>query len=162
MCLLTLLLGTAALHGAADAARIAQLIEQLGIPIYAEREAATKAFDQIGEAALGPLKKASQDSADAEIRRRANQLVAAIEPRVLEARALAIRRSGLSPEEKGRRLKAMVKEGMTGHEVYRLLGLPDGMAGSLHWSVAWYSGYGLTIRFDQNHKVQLVRHRRSE
>jgi len=111
-----------------DAVRIDRLIEQLGSEVFAEREAATKALDRIGEPALKLLRKSSEDSDDAEIRRRAGQLVATIEPRVAEARALAIRRSKISPEEKGRKLKAMVKEGMTHEEVYRLLGMPSGMA----------------------------------
>jgi hypothetical protein len=158
MCLFALLMVSTPDLGtpAVDVTLIAQLIEQLGSPVYVEREAASRALDRLGEPALESLQRVSEEYEDAEIVRRAKRLVTNIEPRVIEARALAIRRSQLSPEEKGRKLKEMVKEGMTNKEVYRLLGLPSGLAGTNHRSVAFYDAYGFTIEFDQNHKVELV------
>jgi hypothetical protein len=46
---------------AADAARIARLVRQLGSDDFDEREAATKELEAIGEPALAPLRKAAAD-----------------------------------------------------------------------------------------------------
>jgi hypothetical protein len=137
------------------AVRIDRLIEQLGSPIYAERGAASRELDQLGEPALEPLRKASEASCDSEIRRRAERLVKVIEPRVIEARALAIRKCQLTPEEKGRRLKTLIKVGMSNHEVHHLLGVPSCIFSSGHWCTAVYSEYGLMIAFWRN-KVESV------
>jgi uncharacterized protein (TIGR03067 family) len=52
-----------------------RLIRQLGSRKFREREAASKALAKIGEPALDALRKAASDNADAEVRRRAAQLV---------------------------------------------------------------------------------------
>jgi WD40 repeat protein len=62
-------------------AEIARLIEQLGSGEFAEREQAQKRLAEVGEAALGPLRKALE-SDDAEVRRRARELVRDIERRL--------------------------------------------------------------------------------
>jgi hypothetical protein len=156
MLLFTLLLATTRLDAAAEAALAARLIEQLGSPVYAEREAATQALDRLGEPALELLRKASEESGDAEIRRRAERLVATIELRGVRERAIAIRGSRSSPEEKGRKLKVMVKLGMSTAEVRDLLGMPSRAAKSGDSWVASYLTYCLSVRYDENNKVQSV------
>jgi hypothetical protein len=63
------------------AAEIRKLIEQLGSGSFTEREEATAALDAAGEPALAGLRKAV-DSDDAEVRRRASELLKKIEHRV--------------------------------------------------------------------------------
>ena len=60
----------------------AALVEQLGSPRYADREAAAAALEQIGRPALVPLRKA-RDSRDPEIRNRAGTLAEKIETALL-------------------------------------------------------------------------------
>src|SRR4051812_6127992 len=69
-------------------ARVAGLIAKLGSPRYAEREAASRALDGLGEAALEPLRAAFK-SEDAEVRHRAALLADGIEQRLANARLLA-------------------------------------------------------------------------
>ncbi len=93
---LALVLGTTSIFSAvptenAQAARIAQLISQLGSEQYAEREAAARALDTIGPPAVEALRKAAA-SDDPEIRRRAQALVGQIEKRSEAARLLAPKR----------------------------------------------------------------------
>src|ERR1043166_2910287 len=57
--------------------RVARLVKQLGHENFAKREAASKELDAIGEPTLNALRKAAS-SDDAEVRRRAEQLVASI------------------------------------------------------------------------------------
>ncbi len=64
-----------------DTAGIEHLIQQLGSPKFAEREAAAKRLEAIGEPALESLRKATQ-SQDAETRRRAQAVLDAIGKRV--------------------------------------------------------------------------------
>src|SRR5262249_48230510 len=70
-----------------NAEHLTALIARLGSPRYEEREAATHALAALGPAALEPLRKALPGP-DAEVRRRAAQLVQAIERRLETARAL--------------------------------------------------------------------------
>src|SRR5262249_51371061 len=74
---LVLLAGAGLVLAAAPPADVDRLIRQLGSDRYARREAATQALDRIGEAALPALRKAA-NSPDAEVRRRARRLAAAI------------------------------------------------------------------------------------
>lgn len=71
-----------------DTKKIAQLVEKLGSGDFDEREQATEALDKIGIEALEALRKATK-SDDAEMRRRAADLVGKIEKR--EASALLLR-----------------------------------------------------------------------
>src|SRR5262249_32601302 len=64
-----------------DVKEIERLLQQLGSPMFTEREAAAKALAAAGEPALEPLRRAAATSPDAEIRRRAEDLVRAIEKR---------------------------------------------------------------------------------
>jgi hypothetical protein len=139
---------------ARDAARIDQLITQLGSEFYAEREAASKALNRAGAPALEPLQRACEGSDDAEIRRRAERLIKAIELRVREERALAIRGSKLSPEEKGQQLKDLVKAEMSREEIHRLLGLPDAVSSTNHSLHDYYLHYGLAISYDYYRRVE--------
>src|SRR5690242_1409603 len=66
----------------------ARLIERLGSSDFAEREAATRALDEIGPAVLADLRQATT-SDDPEVRRRAGELVRLIERRAEAARLLA-------------------------------------------------------------------------
>jgi len=68
--------------------KIAQWIQQLGSDSFAERNAASKALDEIGEPALEALREAMK-SRDAEVRRRATALVATIEARTQSGRILS-------------------------------------------------------------------------
>jgi WD40 repeat protein len=69
----------AAPPGRAD---IERLIRQLGSPDFAERDAATRCLDAIGEPALDELRKAAARSKDAEVRHRSENLIKAIEDRI--------------------------------------------------------------------------------
>jgi hypothetical protein len=76
-----------------DPAHIERLVRYLGSDQFSEREAATKALDALGEAALPALRKATRGD-DPEVRRRAARLVESITGR-LRAEALAtIKRLG--------------------------------------------------------------------
>jgi HEAT repeat protein len=55
---------------------IDRLIQQLGSPRFAERQAATKRLEAIGEPAALALRKAATTTPDAEVRRRAESLLA--------------------------------------------------------------------------------------
>jgi hypothetical protein len=75
----TLLLATLAARAAEpDAGKIDRLIRQLGSEKFREREAATKALQEIGGPALPALWKAFHTSDDPEVRLRADRLVEAI------------------------------------------------------------------------------------
>src|SRR6516162_9138639 len=75
----------------ADAGKINKLIEQMGSGTFAEREKATRELDAIGVPALEALRKAAT-SEDAEIKRRAQELLSGIEKRAESARLLAAKR----------------------------------------------------------------------
>jgi uncharacterized protein (TIGR03067 family) len=57
---------------------VARLIKQLGDDVFAEREAATKQLERIGEPALAALRRAAASSRDFEIRHRAKRIIEAI------------------------------------------------------------------------------------
>jgi hypothetical protein len=77
-------LGKAAPRGDPQAAQpVARLIRQLGSPRSAEREAATKRLEEIGEPALDALREAARGSNDAEVQRRAELLVDRLEEAAL-------------------------------------------------------------------------------
>jgi WD40 repeat protein len=61
---------------------IERLIKQLGSRKFREREAASKALEKVGEAALPALRNAAKDDPDAEVRRRADLLMQAIHARL--------------------------------------------------------------------------------
>ena len=65
----------------AAAGRVDDLIRQLDHAEFASRQTAAKELEAIGEPALESLRKAVKSSASVETRRRAEQLVQAIEPR---------------------------------------------------------------------------------
>lgn len=52
-----------------------RLVKQLGSPNFPEREAATRALEVMGERALPALQKAARDDKDAEVRRRAAEII---------------------------------------------------------------------------------------
>jgi WD40 repeat protein len=64
------------------AARIENLIKQLGDRKFSKREAASKELVELGKAAFRPLRRAAASSEDPEIRRRAELVIAAIIDRV--------------------------------------------------------------------------------
>jgi hypothetical protein len=63
-----------------DTAAIKSLIEQLGSPEFTVRDTAIKRLEAIGKPALPALRDAARNNEDAEIRRRAQQLVERISP----------------------------------------------------------------------------------
>jgi len=69
---------TLAQVAAEDTSVIERLIKQLGSDDFTEREAASKRLESIGEPAWLAVRKAAQDSSDAEIRRRARWIANAI------------------------------------------------------------------------------------
>src|SRR5262249_16764177 len=71
--------------------RIEKLIRSLGSGAYAEREAAARELDALGERALGPLRKAA-GTGDLEGRKRAALLAAGIERRIARATVLIPRK----------------------------------------------------------------------
>lgn len=84
-------LGLALLCSAGEEAssdKIHRLIKQMGSQLFAEREKATKALDAIGIPALEALRKAT-NSDDAEIKRRAGELLKKIEHRSESAKLRA-------------------------------------------------------------------------
>jgi hypothetical protein len=74
--------------GRPDATELRRLIEQLGSASFSEREEATAALESAGEPALPGLRVATE-SEDAEVRRRAGDLVRKIELRVETEHLLA-------------------------------------------------------------------------
>jgi hypothetical protein len=79
-------LSAAPAPGTAD--RIARLVEQLGSPKYDEREKASADLEAIGEPALEALRKAARMD-DAEVKRRAAELVGRIERKVESTQVLS-------------------------------------------------------------------------
>ena len=77
---------------------IDRLVEQLGSVHFAEREAASRALNTLGEPALAVLRRA-RSSPDAEISRRAKQLVTQIDGRLENARLLLPQRIRLVYKE---------------------------------------------------------------
>src|SRR5207249_3594946 len=61
---------------------IDRLIRQLGSRQFAEREAASKRLEAIGEPTLDALHKAAEDSTDAEVRKRSQAVLRAIQQRL--------------------------------------------------------------------------------
>lgn len=74
--------------GPADEPAVTSLISQLGSANFTQREAAERRLDALGARALEPLRNACQ-SPNAEVARRARELVTRIERRVENERALA-------------------------------------------------------------------------
>jgi hypothetical protein len=138
----------------APRAVIEGLVQQLGSPSYRQREAATMALEVIGEPALAALRQAANGSTDAEIRRRASMLAQPLEERREERVVEAIKSSRLHPEEKGRRLVAVIRPGMSMNRVARLLGRHCYIHGNCSGgTVDWhniYAQYGLEIGYAKN------------
>jgi hypothetical protein len=63
--------------------------------------------------------------------------VLVLQDQAIEKEARAIRDSNLTSKEKGRKLKALIKVGMTREQVSRLLGIPA-VAGGIRNSVSIY------------------------
>jgi hypothetical protein len=106
---------------AANAAHIARLVQQLGADGFKDRETASETLQDIGEVAL-PALRAAGGSNDAEVRSRARRLVDSIQERTAQEQVQAIRASALSAKDKGRRLRASIKPGITLDRVTRLIG----------------------------------------
>jgi hypothetical protein len=75
--------------------QVARLIRQLGSEQYSEREAASRQLDSVGPDCLEALRQATRDD-DAEVRRRAAELVARIEQRLENQKLLTPRRIRLA------------------------------------------------------------------
>jgi hypothetical protein len=95
--LLTLSAGWQASPSAAEPARPAEiegLIKQLGSVRYEEREAASKALEEIGVPALDALLKAAADDQDAEVRKRAGEVAQRVELRMRAEVLAGVRKHG--------------------------------------------------------------------
>ncbi len=69
---------------------------------------------------------------------------------------VCIKHSFLPVEEKGRRLAALLENGMTREQVEQVLGKPDCILGEgLMAPRYWYISYSLIVYFDQNGRVVL-------
>src|SRR5262249_37757685 len=83
LCLSLLLLGSIAFAGfgapTAEVEKVRKLIQQLGDDDVDKRQEATRQLEGLGQAALPLLRKASKESTDAEVRKRAAELVAAFQ-----------------------------------------------------------------------------------
>ena len=79
--------------------RIPRLIAELGSPRFAERDNASRDLDAIGEPALAGLRQAAR-GADAEVCRRAEELIERIEKRLETARLLEAKRARLIFKDK--------------------------------------------------------------
>src|SRR5262245_15206289 len=88
MLAMVLFAGASLLHGQPDQEamtnRVARLIRQLGDSEFTKREQASKELDAIGAPALPALRQAASGE-DAEVRRRAERLIASITGRVRAA-----------------------------------------------------------------------------
>jgi hypothetical protein len=135
-----------------EAARLAKLIEELGNPVYAQRQEATKALEALGAPAL-PALEAAAASEDLEVRNRARRLRERIEDQLIRKRdqlirkqVAAILKSSGSEQEKGTRLLAYIKPGMSASRVHELLGRPACAWG--FWAPSeYYVRYGLQVDF---------------
>jgi WD40 repeat protein len=78
---------------AADAARIAKLVEELASPRFAVRERAAVEFGRIGEQAEEPLRQALPRVASPEIRQRLEQLLAKLEGPITSSETLRVIRA---------------------------------------------------------------------
>ncbi|HMC64061.1 MAG TPA: HEAT repeat domain-containing protein, partial [Gemmataceae bacterium] len=88
--------------------KIDKLIRQLGSPKFSEREAASKALEEIGELALDTLREAAAKNKDIEIRRRAQELAGKIVDRNLDKTLAKMLAEGIDPEKI---YKKMTKDG---------------------------------------------------
>jgi uncharacterized protein (TIGR03067 family) len=61
-----------------SAVEIDRLVKQLGADEFAQREAASKALEALGERALPALREAAKESEDAEVKQRLDAVVAAV------------------------------------------------------------------------------------
>lgn len=112
-CVLTLVSMRAPAEGGETAP--ARLVQRLGSARYAEREAASRQLQALGEAALPALRQAARGS-ESEVRRRAEHLIPLIERHVEAARLLA-----------GKRVRLNLK-GATMQEAIRALTAQAGLA----------------------------------
>jgi hypothetical protein len=91
-------LGIVAIAAASGDPDVDRLIQQLGSSKFVEREAAQKALDTVGTAALAKL-EAAVSSSDPEISRRAKELVASIGRRAETQQALSTKRFKLQVKD---------------------------------------------------------------
>jgi hypothetical protein len=144
-----------------EAAHVGHLIEQLGSPVYAQRQAATKALEAIGEPALEPLRWAYASTQDAEVQKPAGRLVDRLEEALAKKFAKRIWASQLSPEEKGRILKPLLKVGTSEQRVRELLGEPsashtdvDVLGRGVYYVL--YADLELAIQYNQHRSIAIV------
>jgi HEAT repeat protein len=122
---LSLLMAWAAAASADPPSEIERLIQQLGSPKFAEREAASKRLQEIGAPAIGALQKASA-SADPEVRWRAQDLLGGMKragsaPKLpILARPLVQRMApaGIAPAPQGKLVIPAVNQAARGRDQY--------------------------------------------
>ena len=107
------------------AEKIDHLVRQLGSATFAEREAAAKALEAIGTPALEALRKAASTSDDAEVRRRAGQLVKAVLRRSRPSSLDCTGKDGASAADVRRAQEAWAKH--LGRKVEETVEVADGV-----------------------------------
>ena len=155
MCLVTVLLVVVVPAVAAPATEVEvnRLVCLLGNDSFAEREAATRRLEALGECAL-PTLIGAKSSPDPEVRRRVARLLYPFREQERRREIQAIKSSEMSPEEKGQRLKAFFNEGMKQQAVETALGRGDILL-DLHVlgdnnecvMIVYYKRYAMTICF---------------
>ena len=81
-CVSLLFAGSMAASSLQESVCVTRLIHQLTSPKFSERDAASKALNEMGKAVLPALRKAATEEKSLETRRRASQLINAIEARI--------------------------------------------------------------------------------
>jgi hypothetical protein len=107
---------------AVHAIQVDLLIERLGSDLYAERQAATRALAITGPVALPALRQLLADSPDAEVRRRAAELIVRIEDQARYQSILRLVWNRRHSAQERYELRALLRPGMDANRILSMLG----------------------------------------
>jgi hypothetical protein len=154
---LTLSAWCGTIQAQSDHAEAEQLITQLRSKDFRAREAASRALQAQGKAAVPALREAARIANDAEVRRRIESLLEVLDKeRLRDERVAAIVRSRLLPRDKGARLCPLLSGGKEREAVGRLLGPADTLLHFDAFTEEIYPAYCLTVRYDRRGLVLRV------